>query len=219
MPPRPSPQKTRPAKEPPRSPATSTSAQAVPSGKVRLPCSLTMSCRRRGIIISTPSHPPSNARKKTRQYSVFRENPRKIKAGSVKITPAAADSPAEPVVCTMLFSRMVDRPNARRMEIESTAIGIDGETARPARRPTHTDTAPNKMPKSEPRITARQLNSVSTVDASTYGRNSPGAAVELQGLVVVAKKHLRWDRPGQAGIFDFSPSAVGRCIVRAIPTD
>ena len=84
---------------------------------------------------STPSHPPISARKKTRQYSVFSEKPMKISAGKVKITPAATDSPAEPVVCTMLFSRIVDLPNARRMEIDSTEIGIDAETVSPARKP------------------------------------------------------------------------------------
>src|SRR5437763_9076660 len=44
-PPRPRPQNTRPANEPPRSPATKTSAQAVPSGKVRLPCAANSSSR------------------------------------------------------------------------------------------------------------------------------------------------------------------------------
>ena len=40
--------------------------------------------------------------------------PRKIKAGIVNITPAASDSPAEPVVWTMLFSRIVGRPKGGR---------------------------------------------------------------------------------------------------------
>jgi len=93
--------------------------------------------------------------------------PRKINAGIVNITPAASDSPAEPVVCTMLFSRIVDFPNARRMEIESTEMGMEAETVRPARSPTYTDTAPNKTPKIAPRKTARKLNSVRLVDAST----------------------------------------------------
>src|SRR5271154_1058558 len=141
-PPSPSPQKTRPANDPPRSPATRTSAQAVPSGNVRLPCSLTMSWRRSGIMNSTPSHPPRSARKKMRQYSVLSEKPRKINAGMVKITPAATDSPAEPVVCTILFSRIVDRPKARKILIESTAIGMEAETVSPARKPTYTETAP-----------------------------------------------------------------------------
>src|SRR3984957_3731984 len=99
------------------------------------------------------------------------------------MTPAAADSPAEPVVCTMLFSRIVDRPNARRMLMESTAMGIDAETVSPARNPTYTETAPNKTPNSAPRTIARRLNSATLSSASTYGRNSPGGAVELQGFV------------------------------------
>jgi hypothetical protein len=67
----------------------------------------------------------------------------------------------------MLFSRIVDLPNARRIEIESTEMGIDAETVRPARSPTYTDTAPNKTPKIAPRMTARKLNSVRVLDAST----------------------------------------------------
>ncbi len=118
---------------------------------------------------STPSHPPINARKKMRQYSVFKEKPRKISAGMEKITPAATDSPAEPVVCTILFSRIVERPNARRMLMDSTAMGIDAETVSPARKPTYTLTAPNRMPNSDPRITARRLNSATVSSAPTYG--------------------------------------------------
>src|ERR1700733_15191158 len=116
---------------------------------------------------STPSHPPIRARKNTRQYSVLSEKPMKISAGKVKITPAATDSPTEPVVCTILFSRIVDRPKARRIEIDSTEIGIDAETVSPARSPTYTETAPNSAPKIAPRITARQLNSLRVLDSST----------------------------------------------------
>ena len=159
-PPRPSPQNTRPAKEPPRSPATRTSAQAVPSGNVRAPCSFTMSCRRSGIMNSTPSHPPSRASGKIRQNVNSEPKPRKISAGIVNITPAASDSPAEPVVCTMLFSRIVERPNARRMLMDSTAMGMDAETVSPARNPTYTVTAPNSSPNSAPSRTARSENSV-----------------------------------------------------------
>src|ERR1700733_233909 len=101
----------------------------------------------------------------------------------VKITPAAADSPAEPVVCTMLFSRIVERPKARRILIERTAIGMEAETVRPARKPTYTETAPNRIPNNEPSKTARKLNSRTFSSASTYGRNSAGGAVELQGFV------------------------------------
>jgi hypothetical protein len=54
----------------------------------------------------------------------------------VNMTPAARDSPAEPVVWTMLFSRMVERPKARRMLMERTEMGMEADTVRPARRPT-----------------------------------------------------------------------------------
>ena len=68
-----------------------------------------------------------------RQYS--NGKPRKISAGKVNNTPAATDSPDDPAVCTMLFSRIVARPNMRSTLMESTAIGIEAETVSPARRP------------------------------------------------------------------------------------
>ena len=50
----------------------------------------------------------------------------------VKTTPAAIDSPAEPIVWTMLFSRMVDFPIRLNTAMDSTAIGMDALTVRPA---------------------------------------------------------------------------------------
>ena len=41
------------------------------------------------------------------------------------------DSPADPVVWTMLFSRIVERPRVRKKATESTAIGIDADTVSP----------------------------------------------------------------------------------------
>src|SRR5262249_35586977 len=158
-PPSPNPQNTRPANDPPRSPATSTSAQAVPSGNDRFPCSFTMSCRRIRPMNTPPSQPPSSASGKIRQNVKSELNPRKISAGSVNMTPAASDSPADPVVCTMLFSRIVDRPKARRMLMDNTEIGIDAETVSPARNPTYTVTAPNSSPNNEPSTTTRIANS------------------------------------------------------------
>src|ERR1700723_4149075 len=158
-PPNPRPQKTLPANDPPRSPAPSTSAQAVPSGNVRLPCSFTINCRRSGIMNSTPNHPPSSASGKIRQNVNSDPNPKNISAGIVNITPAASDSPADPVVCTMLFSRIVERPNARRILMDKTEIGMDADTVSPARNPTYTVTAPKSSPNNPPRITARNENS------------------------------------------------------------
>ena len=124
-----------------------------------------MSWRRSGIMKSTPSQPPISARKKTPQYCSGK--PRKISAGSVKITPPAMDSPAEPVVCTMLFSRMLTLPNARRMLMESTAMGIEAETVSPARRPTYTVTAPKNRPARMPTKMARKENSGRMVSGAT----------------------------------------------------
>ena len=53
----------------------------------------------------------------------------------VKTTPAATDSPAEPIVWTMLFSRIVEPPSRFSTEIASTAIGIEALTVSPARKP------------------------------------------------------------------------------------
>ena len=57
----------------------------------------------------------------------------KRNAGIVNTTPAAIDSPAEPIVWTMLFSRMVERLSRLNTAIASTAMGIDARTVRPAR--------------------------------------------------------------------------------------
>src|SRR5271156_369487 len=185
----PNPQNTRPANEPPLPPATSTSAHAVPSGNVRLPCSFTISCRRSGIINSTPSHPPSSASKNTREYSSG--NPIKISAGKVKITPEATDSPADPIVCTMLFSRMVDLPNARSTVMDSTAMGIEAETVSPARNPTYTVTAPNSTPNSIPKTIVFSVNSASDCSGPTYGRKSLPVAVGLQDFDATRHPHPR----------------------------
>src|SRR5579859_47727 len=76
---------------------------------------------------------------------------------------------------------MVERPKARRMLMESTEMGMEAETVRPARRPTYTVIAPNNKPNSAPRITARSVNSLTDSSEPMYGRNYPGGAVELQG--------------------------------------
>jgi hypothetical protein len=88
------------------------------------------------------------------------------------MTPEAIDCPAFPVVCTMLFSRIEARPNARRMLIESTEIGIEAATVSPAFRPTYTVTAPKMMPKSDPSRSARKVNSGRFSSGETKGSNS-----------------------------------------------
>ncbi|MEZ5283631.1 MAG: hypothetical protein R2712_02245 [Vicinamibacterales bacterium] len=58
-----------------------------------------------------------------------------MSAGIVNTTPPATDSPADPIVWTMLFSRMVDPPRRFRTEMARTAMGMEALTVSPARRP------------------------------------------------------------------------------------
>ncbi len=55
------------------------------------------------------------------------------------------------------------------MLMDSTAIGIDAATVSPARKPTYTVTAPNRIPNNPPNIMARAVNSGLTSSADTYG--------------------------------------------------
>ena len=101
-------------------------------------CISTMKARRRGIIMRTPSTPPQSESRSVRVQSISK--PSRTSAGRVKATPAAIDSPAEPVVCTRQFSRMEARPRgirwekARKSEIERTAMGTEADTVRPTRK-------------------------------------------------------------------------------------
>ena len=83
--------------------------------------------------------------------------------------PAAIDSPAEPVVWTMLFSRIVERPSVRKKATESTAIGIEAETVRPILSARYTLEAANTRPSSAPRISARTVSSAGDWLAGTNG--------------------------------------------------
>src|SRR5438132_13085451 len=110
----------------------------------------------------------------------------------VNTTPPATDSPAEPIVCTMLFSRIVEPPSFFRTEIARTAIGIDALTVRPARRPRYTVDAPKSRPNSDPMTTALSVNSAGDCDAGTYGLNARGSvdAVVTGGAVAGSVVHL-----------------------------
>src|SRR5262245_1113529 len=96
----------------------------------------------------------------------------------VNTTPPATDSPAEPMVWTMLFSRIVEPPSRFNTEIASTAIGMDALTVSPARRPRYTVEAPKSRPNKMPRTIALNVNSGGDFVAGTYGVNSGGDCVE-----------------------------------------
>ncbi len=138
-----------------------------------VPCCLTMNARRSGIIIKMPSRPPSTPTVMTRVISMSK--PSSNRAGMVTPTPKAIDSPAEPVVCTMLFSRIVARrmPNAREKArnsvIDNTATGIDADTVIPTLSTRYRDEAPKMMPSTAPSSTADQVNSGRLASSGTNG--------------------------------------------------
>ena len=94
-----------------------------------------MNARRSGIIIRMPNNPPSTEMVITRTQCISK--PSSKSAGMVTPTPKAIDSPAEPVVCTMLFSRIVARRKPKTFEktrksvIDRTAMGTEAETVMP----------------------------------------------------------------------------------------
>jgi hypothetical protein len=76
-------------------------------------------------------------------------------AGSVKITPAEIDAPADAPVCTMLFSRMCPPPSRRSTAIDTTAAGIAVATVRPANKPRYVFAAASTMASTIERMIAR----------------------------------------------------------------
>ena len=104
----------------------------------------------------------------------------------MKTIPAAIDSPAEPVVWTMLFSRMVERPSVRKNATDSTAIGIEAETVRPILSARYTLEAAKTMPRIAPRITARTVSSAGDWLGGTNGSKAGGADGAGAGRVWVA---------------------------------
>src|SRR5438034_5667211 len=108
----------------------------------------------------------------------------------VKTTPPATDSPADPIVWTMLFSRIVEPPSFFSTEIASTAIGIEALTVRPARRPRYTVDAPKSKPNSEPMTIAFSVNSAGDSVAGTYGLNFAAADEAIGGVAAVAMRRI-----------------------------
>ena len=84
-------------------------------------------------------------------------------------TPAATDSPAEPIVCTILFSRIVALPNFLIIEIDKTAIGIEALTVNPTFNPRYTVAAPKMIPNIAPSIIAFGVNSGIRSVGEIYG--------------------------------------------------
>src|SRR2546430_17439979 len=90
-------------------------------------------------------------------------------AGMVKTTPAATESLADPVVWTMLFSRIDVRPRARKIVIESTAMGMEELTVSPILSARDTLEALKINPSTTPRMRARVVSSAGKCVAEVYG--------------------------------------------------
>ena len=88
---------------------------------------------------NTPSRPPNSAMivmVKSEGTSITPSLAQRNNAGIVKMEPAASDSPAEPMVCTMLFSRMESFFMIIRITaMEITAAGMEADTVMPTRNP------------------------------------------------------------------------------------
>ena len=84
-------------------------------------------------------------------------------------------SPALPVVCVMLFSRMVARRtpkallSARKMVMESTATGMLALTVRPTLRTRYIELAPNAIPSKAPTMSGTGVSSGMSCEAGTNG--------------------------------------------------
>ena len=118
----------------------------------------------------------------------------------VNTTPLASDSPADPMVWTMLFSRMVEPPSRLSTEMASTAMGIDALTVRPARRPRYTVEAPKISPNSAPRMIARMVNSATDMLAAMYGWNAVAGAAGLLGVWAMGEFYIADRRIADCGL-------------------
>ena len=118
----------------------------------------------------TPSSPPKAAITDTwsRSTTIWGSVRCQMKrAGRVKITPAATDSPADPMVCTMLVSRIVPRRNARKIATAMTAAGIDALAVSPTRSPRYAFAAPKTTASRSPITTALTVSSAIEAPADT----------------------------------------------------
>ncbi len=105
---------------------------------------------------------------------VLQRKPRKISAGSVKMTPPATDSPgrAGGLHDVVLEDGAAPAPAPAARLMESTAMGMDAATVSPARRPTYTVTAPKMIPKMPPKKSERKVSSWGFSVGEMYGLNA-----------------------------------------------
>src|SRR5260221_12455004 len=88
-----------------------------------------------------------------------RSYPMRRIAGMVNTTPEATASLAEPVVCTMLFSRIEVLPRSRKIVMDSTARGIEELNVRPIFSARYTMDALQMRPRQTQRMCTRGVHS------------------------------------------------------------
>ena len=126
----------------------------------------------------TPNVPPTSAIKKISKSpgASIPSTPsaaHKNNAGNVKIAPAATDSPAEPIVCTMLFSKIESLLRITRIiPMERTAAGIDADTVIPTLNPRYAFAAPKTTAKRIPMNSDVNVNSGTILSAEINGLKS-----------------------------------------------
>src|ERR1700680_184780 len=96
-------------------------------------------------------------------------------AGSVKIAPAATDSPMDPAVRAM-FSSRTDPFIVRKTAMPTTAAGYVAAIVIPARRPRYAFAAPKITVITNPNSNARRVNSRISKFAGTKGRKRRGCS-------------------------------------------
>src|SRR5262249_23188257 len=122
--------------------------------------------------------------------------------GSVKATPAASDSPAEPAVWAMLFSRMVARrtrkarASQRKRGIDITATGIEAETGRPTLRLKQRGEKRKTNPSAVPMATGSTVSSGGLSSGEINGLNAPpgGVASRVELASAAASVSMRGER-------------------------
>ena len=132
-----------------------------------------MKRRRNAMVNIVPRSPPSKAIDKVGNHSISTHIPITSIAGTVKITPAANDSPALAIVWTALFSRILTSLNMlRKISIDMTAAGILAETVIPAYSPRYAFAAVIKIPRITPTTRTRNVSSFGSWSAGMYGPSS-----------------------------------------------
>ena len=128
-----------------------------------------MKTRRKAIVKMVPKTPPKIATQKTVTKFMSSANPITNNAGMVKMIPAAKDSPAEVIVCTTLFSRIVTSLNLSNLSnsIDMTAAGMEADTVIPMYNPRYVFAAVINAPKTRPSTMARTVNSAMFSSAET----------------------------------------------------